>query len=449
MVMGVAVRDTNSWAALYFITLLGFGQYLLVNIFVAIMVEGFATDLEAVQRFKEALLQARTVIRSRSIMSAALSQRNSDASSRRSSISAWAPSLDASNPTLAIPLAPIRGGALEAAADAGSDGTTEPMAESAPASAPETTAPAALESQDPPTRPMAAWAAQPAAQAAPSRARRRTRPPPPPPPPTIWQQVLDRCLGRRRHNAVQPSGQQTDKHFPPAVPLLPGLSKALEHAAVRGIMALVLVGNVAVLACERASIRRDSAERRALDLAAAALTACFTVELIAKCLAYGAWQGPQAVLRSNWNRMEALLVVLSWIDVVLALAGPRPLLARVVHVFRLFRALQPLRIVHRLQMLRKTVETLFLSVRPISNVFLIGAVFYFIFAVFGVQLFKGAFHSCQNWDLDSVNGSVSGANNYSSFSALEVAPDTQQSCLAANGTWENQKYNFDNLIQVL
>jgi len=39
------MEKTSAWAALYFIALMTFGNYVLFNLLVAILVEGFATEV--------------------------------------------------------------------------------------------------------------------------------------------------------------------------------------------------------------------------------------------------------------------------------------------------------------------------------------------------------------------------------------------------------------------
>ena len=40
------MEKTSAWAALYFIALMTFGNYVLFNLLVAILVEGFSTEVE-------------------------------------------------------------------------------------------------------------------------------------------------------------------------------------------------------------------------------------------------------------------------------------------------------------------------------------------------------------------------------------------------------------------
>lgn len=61
-VMYDSMDCTTDFAAIYYIVLLTLGTYILINLFVAIMVDGFATDPEAMARFKQAIKKTRAII---------------------------------------------------------------------------------------------------------------------------------------------------------------------------------------------------------------------------------------------------------------------------------------------------------------------------------------------------------------------------------------------------
>jgi len=44
------MEKTSAWAALYFIALMTFGNYVLFNLLVAILVEGFSTEVKIIVR---------------------------------------------------------------------------------------------------------------------------------------------------------------------------------------------------------------------------------------------------------------------------------------------------------------------------------------------------------------------------------------------------------------
>ncbi len=47
---------TSAWAALYFIALMTFGNYVLFNLLVAILVEGFSTEVKTKTSWNEVLM---------------------------------------------------------------------------------------------------------------------------------------------------------------------------------------------------------------------------------------------------------------------------------------------------------------------------------------------------------------------------------------------------------
>jgi hypothetical protein len=46
------MEKTSAWAALYFIALMTFGNYVLFNLLVAILVEGFSTEVKSNMKFE-------------------------------------------------------------------------------------------------------------------------------------------------------------------------------------------------------------------------------------------------------------------------------------------------------------------------------------------------------------------------------------------------------------
>ena len=57
-----------------------------------------------------------------------------------------------------------------------------------------------------------------------------------------------------------------------------------------------------------------------------------------------------------------------------------------LRVFRLIRALRPLRVINRAPGLKLVVQTLLSSLKPISNIVIICCAFFLIFGILGVQV---------------------------------------------------------------
>ena len=107
------------------------------------------------------------------------------------------------------------------------------------------------------------------------------------------------------------------------------------------------------------------------------------IKVLASCL----YIGENAYLKSGWNVMDGLLVIVSSIDVLVSLSAKEsPKIFGILRVFRLLRTLRPLRVISRAPGLKLVVQTLLSSLRPIGNIVLICCTFFIIFGILGVQV---------------------------------------------------------------
>ena len=97
--------------------------------------------------------------------------------------------------------------------------------------------------------------------------------------------------------------------------------------------------------------------------------------------------GPDCYFSDNWNRMDGTLVIISLVDTsVTAIVGKKSKIFGMLRVFRLVRALKPLRVINRAPGLKLVVQTLLSSLKPIGNIVLICCTFFIIFGILGVQV---------------------------------------------------------------
>uniref|UniRef100_A0A8C4LMT3 Voltage-dependent T-type calcium channel subunit alpha n=1 Tax=Equus asinus asinus TaxID=83772 RepID=A0A8C4LMT3_EQUAS len=188
--------------------------------------------------------------------------------------------------------------------------------------------------------------------------------------------------------------------------------------------------NCITIALERPQIEAGSTERIFLTVSNYIFTAIFVGEMTLKVVSLGLYFGEEAYLRSSWNVLDGFLVFVSIIDIVVSVAsaGGAKILG-VLRVLRLLRTLRPLRVISRAPGLKLVVETLISSLKPIGNIVLICCAFFIIFGILGVQLFKGKFYHCLGVDTRNITN--------------------RSDCVAANYRWVHHKYNFDNLGQAL
>lgn len=195
------------------------------------------------------------------------------------------------------------------------------------------------------------------------------------------------------------------------------------------IILTFISANCITLAMERPNIPPWSFERYILRISNHVFTVVFAIEMFMKGIAVGFWNGPDCYFSDNWNRMDGILVIVSLVDTsVTAIVGKKSKIFGMLRVFRLVRALKPLRVINRAPGLKLVVQTLLSSLKPIGNIVLICCTFFIIFGILGVQLFKGLFFYCDGPDVIAQNIT------------------NKMECLQhKENRWINQKYNFDNL----
>ncbi|XP_017312357.2 voltage-dependent T-type calcium channel subunit alpha-1H [Ictalurus punctatus] len=206
--------------------------------------------------------------------------------------------------------------------------------------------------------------------------------------------------------------------------------KVITHKMFDHIVLVFIFLNCITIALERPDIQPHSMERIFLSVSNYIFTVIFVAEMTVKVVAMGLYAGPGSYLQSSWNVLDGLLVFVSVVDILVSLAssGGNRILG-ILRVVRLLRTLRPLRVISRAPGLKLVVETLITSLRPIGNIVLICCAFFIVFGILGVQLFKGKFHHCEGFDTRNVTN--------------------KSECLQANYRWVRRKYNFDNLGQAL
>ncbi|XP_012318969.2 voltage-dependent T-type calcium channel subunit alpha-1G isoform X15 [Aotus nancymaae] len=218
--------------------------------------------------------------------------------------------------------------------------------------------------------------------------------------------------------------------FPPQSRFRLLCHRIITHKMFDHVVLVIIFLNCITIAMERPKIDPHSAERIFLTLSNYIFTAVFLAEMTVKVVALGWCFGDQAYLRSSWNVLDGLLVLISVIDILVSMVSDSGTkILGMLRVLRLLRTLRPLRVISRAQGLKLVVETLMSSLKPIGNIVVICCAFFIIFGILGVQLFKGKFFVCQGEDTRNITN--------------------KSDCAEASYRWVRHKYNFDNLGQAL
>uniref|UniRef100_A0A8C9S9V3 Voltage-dependent L-type calcium channel subunit alpha n=1 Tax=Scleropages formosus TaxID=113540 RepID=A0A8C9S9V3_SCLFO len=112
-------------------------------------------------------------------------------------------------------------------------------------------------------------------------------------------------------------------------------------------------------------------------------TSVFTIEIVLKMITYGAILHKGSFCRNSFNILDLLVVGVSLLSM-----GMESSAISVVKILRVLRVLRPLRAINRAKGLKHVVQCVFVAIKTIGNIILVTLLLDFMFACIGVQLFK-------------------------------------------------------------
>lgn len=124
------------------------------------------------------------------------------------------------------------------------------------------------------------------------------------------------------------------------------------------------------------------------------ISVIFIIEAVAKIIVLGFVIGKTSYLRDSWNILDGVIVTFSILNWVLD--GVSGISVSFLRGFRALRALRPLRMVSKNEGMKVVVNSLLTSIPNLLNVILISLLFFLVFGILGVQLFKGQLGYCND-----------------------------------------------------
>eukprot|EP00602_Paraphysomonas_sp_CaronLab_P008605 CAMPEP_0185034492 /NCGR_PEP_ID=MMETSP1103-20130426/24443_1 /TAXON_ID=36769 /ORGANISM="Paraphysomonas bandaiensis, Strain Caron Lab Isolate" /LENGTH=1644 /DNA_ID=CAMNT_0027571169 /DNA_START=197 /DNA_END=5132 /DNA_ORIENTATION=+ len=209
------------------------------------------------------------------------------------------------------------------------------------------------------------------------------------------------------------------------------------------ILVLIIISSI-VLAVDNPLLNPESNLARVLSVLDITLTMIFTAEMVIKVIALGFILGDGAYLRTSWNVLDFIVVVISLIG---TFSNSNSQLTA-LRSLRALRGLRPLRVINRAPGLKIVVNAMFASIPDVMNVVAFCFLFFLIFSIFGVNYFKGMMRSCQGDVYDnsiSQNSEVEKLLTYPK--AWEKLTEEQASWFGPNSTVANMdcsRYDFPN-----
>lgn len=195
------------------------------------------------------------------------------------------------------------------------------------------------------------------------------------------------------------------------------------------------------------------------------LTIFFVTEVVFKVVAQGLYFNNYAYLRNNWNIMDFVITAIA----VPGLQGSST--PKVLHSLRTFRALRPLRLINRNPGLKLVVSSLFASIPQMVNVLMVCLLLLTTFSIIAINNLKGRLYSCNGDAFDALSSeqqalvtyprawsnltldeqhwfNASTAATYENMAISELT--SRQLCGFLNATWgKTIPQNFDNVLLAL
>ncbi|XP_074714078.1 LOW QUALITY PROTEIN: voltage-dependent L-type calcium channel subunit alpha-1F-like [Strix uralensis] len=203
------------------------------------------------------------------------------------------------------------------------------------------------------------------------------------------------------------------------------------HVFTNLILVFIILSSVSLAAED--PVRAHSPRNHILGYFDYAFTSIFTVEILLKMTAFGAFLHKGSFCRNWFNLLDLLVVGVSLISF-----GIHSSAISVVKILRVLRVLRPLRAINRAKGLKHVVQCVFVAIRTIGNIMIVTTLLQFMFACIGVQLFKGKFYSCTD-EAKHTPGECKGT--FLVYKDGDVSHPAVRERL-----WHNSDFNFDNVL---
>ncbi|UJR27700.1 hypothetical protein I4U23_008977 [Adineta vaga] len=157
------------------------------------------------------------------------------------------------------------------------------------------------------------------------------------------------------------------------------------------IMIVICLSSISLAAED--PVHENSKRNVILNYVDYAFTGVFTVELLLKIVDLGVVFHEGAYCRDVWNLLDALVVICALVAFGFTENGAGKNL-NTIKSLRVLRVLRPLKTINRVPKLKAVFDCVITSLSNVLTILIVYMLFQFIFAVIAVQLFKGKFYRC-------------------------------------------------------
>lgn len=211
--------------------------------------------------------------------------------------------------------------------------------------------------------------------------------------------------------------------------------KIINHSYFGNFILVCILVSSGMLAAED-PLRSNTDRNHILNCFDYFFTTVFTIEITLKVIAYGVILHKGSFCRSYFNLLDVLVVCVSLISF-----GFGDGTISVVKILRVCRVLRPLRAINRAKGLKHVVQCVIVAVKTIGNIMLVTFLLNFMFAVIGVQLFKGKFYRCTD------RSKLTKADCMGKFIVYKDGDITKPS--EDSREWEQNDFHFDDVLKAM
>ncbi|CAF3829900.1 unnamed protein product [Rotaria sp. Silwood1] len=203
------------------------------------------------------------------------------------------------------------------------------------------------------------------------------------------------------------------------------------------IMIVICLSSISLAAED--PVHESSTRNLVLNYLDYAFTGVFTVELLLKIVDLGVVLHEGSYCRDIWNLLDALVVICALVAFGFTENGAGKNL-NTIKSLRVLRVLRPLKTINRVPKLKAVFDCVITSLSNVLTILIVYMLFQFIFAVIAVQLFKGKFYRCS--DLSKLTPEEC-QGYYFDFGNGKNKPECQKR------RWEPYDFTYDSVPQAM
>ncbi|XP_055897179.1 voltage-dependent calcium channel type A subunit alpha-1-like isoform X2 [Biomphalaria glabrata] len=202
------------------------------------------------------------------------------------------------------------------------------------------------------------------------------------------------------------------------------------------IMIVICASSVALAAED--PVFEESYKNKILNYFDFVFTGVFTIELVLKAVDLGIILHPGSYIRDLWNILDATVVICALVAFVFNDSAGKNL--NTIKSLRVLRVLRPLKTINRVPKLKAVFDCVVNSLKNVSNILIVYILFQFIFAVIAVQLFKGRFFYCTDESKSTREECQGQFFEYGVQSNQPTVKDRE---------WLRQDFHYDNIMMAM